>query len=150
MMSIQVVLEYLLLMKLIQLKKMVSLSITVFVCLCHQIKQIHFSMDYAGVRRSAQFYQGYTQLDVRQVNLLALTATATLSLRSDVSKNFGNACEIIIAISPYKNNIKYRVLPFQTISETFDLIVEVLDQNFQDALWNVLIFTFILTLCLLN
>ena len=88
-----------------------------------------------------------------KVNLLALTATATMSLRSDVSKIWGMHDEITIAISPCKNNIKYLVLPFQTISETFDPIVEVLKEespHFQDALyiaestWNVLIFTCIL------
>ena len=64
-----------------------------------------------------------------KVNLLALTATATMSLRSDVTKILGIHNEIIIAISSYKNNIKHLVLPFQTISETFDPIVEVLKEE---------------------
>ena len=64
-----------------------------------------------------------------KVNLLALTATATMSLRSDVSKILGMHDEITIAISPCKNNIKYLVLPFQTISEIFDPIVEVLKEE---------------------
>ena len=65
-----------------------------------------------------------------KVNLQALTATATMSLRPDVSKILGMHDEIIIAISPCKNNnIKYHVLPFQTICETFDPIMEVLKEE---------------------
>ena len=51
-------------------------------------------------------------------------------MRRSVQFILGMHDEIIIAISPCKNNnIKYHVLPFQTICETFDPIMEVLKEE---------------------
>ena len=54
-----------------------------------------------------------------QVNVMALTATASKSLREPVTKLIGLKNPLIIAMSPCKKNLKYAVckLEFETFFE---------------------------------
>ena len=54
-----------------------------------------------------------------RVNVMALTATATVKLRMDVSRIIGMRNELVVFRSPCKANIMYAVIEFSTIEETF-------------------------------
>jgi ATP-dependent DNA helicase RecQ len=58
------------------------------------------------------------------VKVLAMTATATKSLRVKVSDVIGLANPLVIAVSPCKSNIIYAVSKFVSICETFTPILE--------------------------
>ena len=58
------------------------------------------------------------------VNLLALTATATRSLRMDVSRLLGMRNELVISVSPCKANIMYAVAKFVSVQDSFRKTVE--------------------------
>ena len=58
------------------------------------------------------------------VNLLALTATATRTLRIDVARLVGVRNEKVISLSPCKSNITYAVLPLVSFHESFSNVVE--------------------------
>ena len=53
------------------------------------------------------------------VHIMALTATATASLRSSVSNILGMKKPVVIAVSPNKENIIYSVGKFTRVPETF-------------------------------
>ena len=50
---------------------------------------------------------------------MALTATASVQLRSSIIKTLGMNNIAIIAVSPDKHNIKYSVVPFSSLKESF-------------------------------
>ena len=58
------------------------------------------------------------------VNLLALTATSTRSLRMDVSRLLGMRNEPVISVSPCKANIMYAVAKFVSVQDSFRKTVE--------------------------
>ena len=57
-----------------------------------------------------------------KVNIMALTATATSILRTQVSKIIGMRNELIISKSPSKENMMYAITEFSTLEETFSPI----------------------------
>ena len=54
-----------------------------------------------------------------KVNIMALTATATSILSTQVSKIIGMRNELIISKSPSKENMMYANTEFSTLEETF-------------------------------
>ena len=50
---------------------------------------------------------------------MALTATATKTLRKQVSDMLGMKNTVLVSVSPDKNNIKYLVAKHATIEKTF-------------------------------
>ena len=74
-----------------------------------------------------------------EVNIMALTATATRSLRDEiaVSLDMKNMCTI--SISPDKANIRYVVLKFETIEKTFGPMANQVAQ-YQESLGRTVIF----------
>lgn len=63
------------------------------------------------------------------VKVLAMTATATKSLRLKVSEVIGLVNPLVIAVSPCKANIVYAVSGFTSISATFAPILEELKKR---------------------
>ncbi len=53
------------------------------------------------------------------VNIMALTATATTKLRRDVSRTIGMRNELVVSKPPSKPNTMYVVTHFSTVEETF-------------------------------
>ena len=51
-------------------------------------------------------------------NIMALTATATKTLRRDVSRIIGMRNELVVSKPPVKSNM-YAVVPFSTLEQTF-------------------------------
>ena len=60
----------------------------------------------------------------KEVNVIALTATATSQLHVQVTKMLGMKNELVVSLSPCKQNITYAVGTFNTISETFSPILD--------------------------
>ena len=60
----------------------------------------------------------------QDVHVMALTATATKSVRLSVSRTIGMINPAVFAQSPCKRNIMYAVGTFTTVSETFRHVVE--------------------------
>lgn len=56
--------------------------------------------------------------------MLALTATASISLRVDVGRLLGMRDEVVISISPCKQNIIYGIVPFVTFEDSFKPVVD--------------------------
>ncbi|XP_065909910.1 uncharacterized protein [Dysidea avara] len=65
----------------------------------------------------------------QKVNIMALTATATVKPRKEVADIIGLYNEVVISISPDKPNIVYMVKEFVTVSQTFSPLVEVVAKN---------------------
>ena len=63
------------------------------------------------------------------VNVMALTATATSTLRASVMKMLSIQQAVVIAVSPNKSNIRYSVSPFTTLEATFISVVTELREN---------------------
>lgn len=63
------------------------------------------------------------------VNIMALTATASKQLRIDVSRIIGMSDELVVAKPPSKPNIMYTVGTFSTIEETFLPIVKKVERE---------------------
>ena len=57
------------------------------------------------------------------VNIMALTATATVKLRKEVAKIISMRNELVVLISPARPNIVYAVAQFHSIQETFSPLV---------------------------
>ena len=53
-----------------------------------------------------------------RVNIMALTATATVKLRKEVAKIISMGNELVVSISPARHNIVYAVVQFNSIQET--------------------------------
>ena len=60
----------------------------------------------------------------KDVRMVALTATATSKLRTQVAVTLGMINELIVTLSPCKANIMYSVRKMTTVSDTFLLMVE--------------------------
>lgn len=60
----------------------------------------------------------------REANILALTATATTTLRKHIISILGMRDPHIVSVSPCKDNIVYGVTEFKSITETFTPILE--------------------------
>ena len=60
----------------------------------------------------------------KSVVLMALTATATSKLHTQVSQTLGMNDELVVPVSPCKANVMYAVSAFTTIPETFSPMVE--------------------------
>lgn len=60
----------------------------------------------------------------KSVNIMALTATATVQLRKDISGIIGLQNALVVAISPFRQNIIYSVKDFVSVHQTFLPLVE--------------------------
>ena len=65
----------------------------------------------------------------REVNVMALTATATHQLHLEVSRIIGMQNKLVVAISPIKSNIFYAIRKFVSIEETFSPIIRAITIN---------------------
>ena len=65
----------------------------------------------------------------RTVHVMALTATATKTLRADVIKALGMRRPVVVAVNPDKANIKYEVVPFISMNNTFGVLASQLREN---------------------
>ena len=63
------------------------------------------------------------------VNIMALTATASKQLWMDVSRIIGTTNELVVAKPPSKSNIMYTIATFSTIEETFLPIVKKVEKE---------------------
>ena len=59
-----------------------------------------------------------------EVHMMALTATATVTLREEVISILGMKNPVIIAISPSKTNIMYIVNPADSLEQAFINVIE--------------------------
>ena len=73
------------------------------------------------------------------VNMMALTATASNSLRRQVMKTLGMRNASVISVPQNKNNIKYIVKKFETLENSFGPLAEELLVK-EDSMEKVLIF----------
>ena len=62
-------------------------------------------------------------------NIMALTATATETLRRDVSRIIGMRNELVVSKPPVKSNIMCAVVPFSTLEQTFLSVAERLQKE---------------------
>lgn len=58
------------------------------------------------------------------LNIMALTATATKTLRHSVSRTIGMCDPVVIAVPSCKKNIMYSVKAFESVANTFKPIIE--------------------------
>ena len=82
------------------------------------------------------------------VRIMALTATATESLRASVIDMLGMTRPVVISLSPCKKNLIYRVGKFTSISETFKPLLDTLIKDRRTCPQNNCILA-IHTLCVL-
>lgn len=61
-----------------------------------------------------------------KVNLMALTAITTTKLRLEVTRMLGLGNEIVVSLSPCRDNIMYATAPFKTLERTFEPIIAML------------------------
>ena len=59
-----------------------------------------------------------------EVNVMALTATATKTLRYSVSRTIGMRNPYVVAIAPCRKNIIYTVKKFESVESTLGVVVE--------------------------
>ena len=92
-----------------------------------------------------QFRREYSQLSEvcsilpRNVNIMALTATATKSLRNEVSILLNMENPVLVPACPDKKNIKYLVANHVTMEKTFGPIIDDL-YEFQTDVGRTIIF----------
>ena len=85
--------------------------------------------------RGDEFRKEYSRLgEMRSilsgdVHLMALTATATKTLRSDIVKGLGMKNPVVVAVNPDKANIKYVVFPFVSLSKNFGVLADQLRES---------------------
>ena len=60
---------------------------------------------------------------------MALTATATRTLRADVIKVLGMKSPVVVTVHPDKSNIKYEVVPFISMNKNFGVLADQLRDN---------------------
>ena len=63
------------------------------------------------------------------VHIMALTATATKTLRADIIKVLGMKSPVVVTVNPDKANIKYEVVPFISMNKTFGVLADQLRDN---------------------
>ena len=100
------------------------MSIVRFITKIHRGQTFRSTMERLGEIRS---------LLPHQVHIMALTATATKSLRLSVSCTLGMENPVVITLSPCKENIRYHVGTFTTVSETFKPFVKRLMEDHDKA-----------------
>ena len=92
------------------------------VCVCLCLIPNHADYDIvifiAGVRVSDAIFHGLVKYK-ENVNVMALTATATRTTRNDVIKSLDMQSPVIVSISPMKDNIFYCVSPKASIPSSF-------------------------------
>ena len=64
-----------------------------------------------------------------RVNIMALTATATRTLRSDVCYILGMQDVQVVTVSPDKTNVILRVLPFESFEKAFNPVIDMLKKE---------------------
>ena len=74
-----------------------------------------------------------------KVNSMALTATATKSLRKEIAASLGMKNAITVYVSPDKKNIRYVVLKYGTLEDTFGPMANQISK-FQESLGRTVIF----------
>ena len=74
-----------------------------------------------------------------KVNIMALTATATKTLRKDIIQSLGMKSPVVVAVNPDKANVKYEVVPFVSMSKTFGSLAEQLKEK-QTTIGRAIIF----------
>lgn len=60
---------------------------------------------------------------------MALTATATKSLRKDVCKSLGMKDPFLVTVSPDKTNLIFRVSPYESLETTFRPVIDELKRQ---------------------
>ena len=70
-----------------------------------------------GEMRSTSVFSG-------NINVMALTVTASKTLRAEVVKDLGMKNPVVISVNPDKANIKYEVVPFVSVKKTFGELAE--------------------------
>lgn len=60
---------------------------------------------------------------------MALTATASRTLREDIMKLLRMTNPVVIAVSPDKANIMYQVVPFVSMNATFGTLADQLAEQ---------------------
>ena len=73
------------------------------------------------------------------INVMALTATASRTLRTNVIKTLGMRNSSVVSVSPNKHNIRYVVRKFSTLEDCFGPLTDKLVQK-QNRMDKVLIF----------
>ena len=58
------------------------------------------------------------------VNIMALTATATITLRSEICGVLGMKDQYVVTVSPEKNNVILQVSKFESLESTFNPIIQ--------------------------
>ena len=58
------------------------------------------------------------------VRIMALTATATKTLRAEVIKVLGMKSPVVVIVNPDKANIKYEVVPFVSMTRSFGVLAD--------------------------
>lgn len=80
--------------------------------------------------RGDDFRQEYSKLgEMRSilsanVHIMALTATATKTLRAKVFKVLGMKCPVVVTVNPDEANIKYEVVTFISMSRRFGVLAD--------------------------
>ena len=60
---------------------------------------------------------------------MALTATATKTLRRDVARIIDMSDELVVSRLPVKSNVMYVVVPFSSIQQTFSSLAKTLQEK---------------------
>ena len=90
---------------------------------------------YLPLNRGEEFRKEYSRLgEIRSilpqtVNVMALTATATKTLRKDIAELLGMKNPVVVSVSPDKRNIKYMVATHVTVEKTFGPIADQLYEH---------------------
>lgn len=82
------------------------------------------------------------------VNVMALTATATVKLRKDAAKVIGMRNELVVSKSPCKDNIMHVVVAYSTVEEVFSPVAHrLLEQGAKCPRMLIIILPFLWRLC---
>ena len=99
--------------------------VILFYCVYKFFRGDNFRMEYARLGNVRSILSP-------DVNVMALTATATNTLRKEICDTLGMRNPTIVSISPDKPNITFHVSPFVTIDKCFGPIAEQLYTNQTD------------------
>ena len=80
--------------------------------LCIHHRGDYFRIEFARLGEIRSILPPHTRV-------MALTATASVQLRASIVKTLGMNNLMIISVSPDKHNIKYSVIPFLSIKDSF-------------------------------
>ena len=98
------------------------MCVCMHVCVCLCVIPNHADYDIvifiAGVRVSDAIFHGLVKYE-ENVNVMALTATATRTTHNDVIKSLDMQSPVIVSISPMKDNVIYCVSPKASIPSSF-------------------------------